>query len=160
MGYEISRRSALMLGAALAAIGAPRAVLAASRFWLVPPDQQLDVDTGSALPPTPQAEPDAPQILVESPKTGGDPIHAPVSIALKFVPAAGAAIDPAAFKVAARILGGWMDVTPEILKHAQVKASGVQVTGAMLPKGKHRIRLQIKDDKGRLGENVIGFEIA
>ncbi len=134
--------------------------LAAGSFWLVPPNQKLDDFHGSALPPAPQAEPDAPEIVVDSPKASTGPIQAPVSIALKFVPATGAAIDPAAFKVAVRILGGWMDVTSEIRKRAQVKASGVQVAGAMLPKGKHRIRLQIKDDKGRLGEDIIAFEIA
>ncbi len=160
MKQAISRRDTLALGGALLVTVAPGASLAAASFWLVPPDQQLDIDSGSALPPAPQAEVDAPQILVESPKAGAEPIHSPVSIAVKFVPAAGAAIDPAAFKVAARIMGGWMDVTSEILKRAQVKASGVQVSGAMLPKGKHHIRMQIKDDKGRLGESVIGFEIA
>ncbi len=158
MNQEISRRVAL--GAALVAIAAPGTTLAAGSFWLVPSNQKLDPANGAPLPPAPQAEPDSPEIEVESPKANGGPIHAPVSIALKFVPAAGATIDPAAFKVAVRILGGWMDVTSEIRKRAQVKASGVQVAGAMLPKGKHRIRLQIKDDKGRQGESVIAFEIA
>jgi hypothetical protein len=40
-----------------------------------------------------------------------------------------------------------------------VTASGIKVTEARLPKGKHRIQLSIEDTNGRVGSRWIEFEV-
>ncbi len=157
----LSRRGAVRLGlGGVSAIAfATEAMADASRFWLLPKDQLLDADAAQEAPAAAPVDPNAPQIIVVSPAAADAALRSPLNVSIRFQPAPGASINPATFKVQARVLGGWFDVTGEIRRHAQVDTRGVEAAGAMLPRGEHRIRVQIADTSGRLGAAEIAFKI-
>lgn len=132
-------------------------------FWLVPSDAALDPDAlvpGPSLGPSRgvMAGPPGPQIVVETPKLVGDVLHSPIDIRVKFVPLR-APVAPDSLRVYVRLLVGWIDVTSEIRKHATISASGVTVAGAQLPKGDHRIRVQISDTAGGASSSEAAFKV-
>jgi hypothetical protein len=155
----LNRRAVLGGCTAALAVAAPGLTWGKATFWLLPRRQRLDsapVLSGRALT---LSDPAAPQIVIDSPHPDAGPLKAPLDIIVRFVSPSGAVIDPTSFKVEARVFGGWFDVTREIRKHARVKPDGVAATGAMLPAGDHRIRLQIKDGQNRLGQAEIAFKV-
>lgn len=158
----ISRRELLIVSTAAACL--PAAAGAQDKeFWLVPADAKLDPEALSEAPPSAahrarQNAPPGPQILVEAPRLAGDVLHSPIDIRVKFLPARGA-VAPESLRVSVRLLVGWIDVTSEIRKHATITASGVSVAGAQLPKGDHRIRVEISDTTGGKSSSEAAFKI-
>ena len=49
--------------------------------------------------------------------------------------------------------------TRRILTHARPTASGVFVEDAELPRGRHRVTIQIADNVGRVGSNSFDFNV-
>lgn len=141
---------------ALVILFAPPQVLA-EPFWLVTPEEMLKSNSvkrpfyPKAIPPL-----DAPVIDVITPKLDGS-IASPTPILLKFVPKAPANVKPDSFKA---YYGTFqVDITNRLLGVAQVTAQGINLKEAALPKGSHKITLNVQDSEGRVGSKTIEFEI-
>ena len=142
--------------AALVILLAPLQVLA-EPLWLVTPEEMLKSNSAKPLfyprvvPPL-----DAPVIDVITPKLDGS-IASPTPILLKFVPKAPANVKPDSFKA---YYGTFqIDITNRLLGVAQVTAQGINLKEAALPKGSHKITLNVQDSEGRVGSKIIEFEI-
>ena len=98
----------------------------------------------------------APTIRIEEPDTT-KPIKSPVKIHLRFHAAANARIEVNTFRVRYGFLG--IDITSRILAHARPTRSGVFVENAELPRGQHRVTVQIADDMGRVGVQSFDFRV-
>ncbi len=108
------------------------------------------------LIPKTVSSPDAPKIELLAPKLDAS-ISSPTPIQLKFSPKSPATVNTDSFKV---LYGTFqIDITNRILKVAQVSPSGIDVKEASLPRGNHRLILNIQDSEGRLASRVIEFEI-
>jgi hypothetical protein len=129
----------------------------AEPLWLVTPDEMLK--SNSVKPPFyPRVVPslDAPVIDVITPKLDGS-IASPTPILLKFVPKAPANVKPDSFKA---YYGTFqIDITNRLLGVAQVTAQGINLKEAALPKGSHKLTLNVQDSEGRVGSKTIEFEI-
>ena len=147
-------RSGLL--AVLVILLAPLHVLA-EPLWLVTPDEMLK-SNGAKPPFYPKVVPplDAPVIDVITPKLDGS-ITSPTPILLKFVPKAPANVKPDSFKA---YYGTFqIDITNRLLGVAQVTAQGINLKEATLPKGSHKITLNVQDSEGRVGSKTIEFDI-
>jgi hypothetical protein len=100
--------------------------------------------------------PDAPRINLLAPDLAG-PISSPTRIQLKFEPTPPAAIRPESFRVRYGALR--LDITARITAVSKVAPEGIDVAEAALPKGSHRLFLEIQDSLGRTGERVLQFVV-
>jgi hypothetical protein len=147
-------RSTLL--AALVILFLPLQALAET-LWLVTPEEMLKSNSVKR-PLYPKVVPplDAPVIDVITPKLDSF-IASPTPILLKFVPKAPANVRPDSFKA---YYGTFqIDITNRLLGVAQVTAQGINLKEAALPKGSHKITLNVQDSEGRVGSKIIEFEI-
>lgn len=103
----------------------------------------------------------APEIIIVNPGVTGDELEelvSPIDFITKFQPQEGAEIDLDSIEVHYKWLG-WKDVTDRILEHATVSAEGIEAIGAEIPKGKHKMRLTVKDTLGRESRERISFRV-
>jgi hypothetical protein len=129
----------------------------AEPLWLVTPEEMLKSNSVKR-PLYPKVVPplDAPVIDVITPKLDSF-IASPTPILLKFVPKAPANVRPDSFKA---YYGTFqIDITNRLLGVAQVTAQGINLKEAALPKGSHKITLNVQDSEGRVGSKIIEFEI-
>jgi len=129
----------------------------AETLWLVTPEEMLKSNSVKR-PLYPKVVPplDAPVIDVITPKLDSF-IASPTPILLKFVPKAPANVKPDSFKA---YYGTFqIDITNRLLGVAQVTAQGINLKEAALPKGSHKITLNVQDSEGRVGSKIIEFEI-
>jgi hypothetical protein len=129
----------------------------AEPLWLVTPEEMLKSNSVKR-PLYPKVVPplDAPVIDVITPKLDSF-IASPTPILLKFVPKAPANVRPDSFKA---YYGTFqVDITNRVLGVAQVTAQGINLKEAALPKGSHKITLNVQDSEGRVGSKTIEFEI-
>jgi hypothetical protein len=98
----------------------------------------------------------APNIRIEEPDITR-PIRSPVNIRVRFQPAANATIAVNSLRVRYGFLG--IDITRRILAHSRPTPSGVFVEDADLPRGRHRVTIQIADNMGRVGTKSFDFNI-
>lgn len=100
--------------------------------------------------------PGAPAIKLLVPDTAAN-VTSPTRIELRFEAGPQANIRPETFKV---LYGAFkLDITKRITARSQVNAQGIQVTEAHLPKGSHRLFVEIQDSAGRVGERMISFVV-
>jgi hypothetical protein len=104
-------------------------------------------------PPSPSG---APTITIEDPDVAR-PVRSPVNIRIRFQPAANARIAVNSLRVRYGALG--IDITRRILAHARPTQSGVFVEDAELPRGRHRVTIQIADNMGRVGSKSFDFNV-
>jgi hypothetical protein len=103
----------------------------------------------------------APSIIVIQPGAAGEGVEellSPIDFIMTFEPQGEAKIDLDSLKVQYKFLG-WKDVTKRILKHAEISEEGLQALGADIPKGKHKMRLVIRDTMGREARARITFRV-
>jgi hypothetical protein len=101
-------------------------------------------------------EKDAPSIQVINPKISST-VTSPTPVEIKFLTADQSVVKPETFRV---LYGAFqIDITKRILNVAKVTSDGVSVQAARLPSGKHRLILNVEDSQGRLGTQVIEFEV-
>lgn len=104
------------------------------------------------------ADLNAPTITVVNPSSGA-PIKPPVDIDLRFKAAAGASVNVASL----RILYGFLklDITQRILQApgVQVTTSGLTAKGARLPSGSHKLVIEVADNLGRAGRQLLEFSV-
>ena len=98
----------------------------------------------------------APTIRIEEPYITR-PVRSPVNIRIGFQAAANARIAVNSLRVRYGRLG--IDITRRILAHARPTPSGVFVEDAELPRGRHRVTIQIADNMGRVGSKSFDFNI-
>lgn len=130
---------------------------AAQAHWLVSEAEAL----ASQAAPAPLGvravpAPDAPRINLLAPSLAGA-VPSPTRIQLRFEPVAPASIRPESFKV--RYGAFKLDITGRITAASRVTAEGIDVAEAQLPRGTHRLFIEIQDSMGRSGERQVQFVV-
>lgn len=97
-----------------------------------------------------------PSIDILQPAPGEQKVKAPFAIQLRFR-SSDSSIVPDSFKVLYGALR--LDITDRIRKYAQPSAEGISIDKANIPPGKHRITVQVADDKQRVAEREIRIEV-
>jgi hypothetical protein len=97
-----------------------------------------------------------PTIRIEEPDITR-PIRLPANIRIRFQAAGDARIEVSTLRVRYGFLG--IDITRRILAHARPNPSGVFVEDAELPRGRHRVTIQIADTMGRSGTQSFDFNV-
>jgi hypothetical protein len=100
--------------------------------------------------------PGAPTISIETPDITR-PVRSPVNIRIAFQAAANARIAVNSLRVRYGFLG--IDITRRILAHARPTPTGVFVEDAELPRGRHKVTIQIADNMGRVGAKSFDFNV-
>ena len=98
----------------------------------------------------------APVIRLVAPDTAAT-VNSPTRIELRFEAGPQASIRPETFKVYYGALK--LDITSRITAQSPVNAQGVAVPEAHLPKGSHRLVLEIQDSAGRIGSRLLSFVV-
>ena len=80
--------------------------------------------------------------------SGGEQVHSPMHLKLKFEPYGGAKIDPDSVKVT-YLRTPNVDLTPRVKSFVQ--PTGIDMPDVELPAGEHMVRVDIKDSDGRIG---------
>lgn len=132
----------------------------APKDWLISPAEALAYqgEGGFNEQPALRARSVVPQIDIIKPEPAADlKVKAPFAIAVLFKSQSDAAIDPGTFKV----MYGAMkfDITSRITKFVKVTAAGFSLDNAQIPVGKHRLTLQVQDEKQRLAERELRIEV-
>ena len=132
----------------------------AQDLWLVNPEeaQKFEGEAGFLAPPGLRARAVMPLIDILQPESMPDgKLKAPFAIAVAFRPQNDAPIDVGSFKV---LYGGLkFDITSRLAQYTQINADGFKLDKANIPKGKHRLTLQIQDVKQRLAERELRIEV-
>ena len=87
------------------------------------------------------------------------PLAAPINIEIRFHPDGNAQVDVSTFRVLYGMLR--LDVTRKLLSApgVVVSATGIHVSGAQLPKGKHRFLIEIADRAGHIGRRLLEVSV-
>jgi hypothetical protein len=128
--------------------------------WLVSPAeaQAFKGEDGFNEPPALRARALVPLIDIVKPEPVTDlKVKAPFPITVLFKGQSDAAIDPSTFKVMYGSLK--FDITSRITKFVKVTAAGFSMDNAQIPPGKHRLTLQVQDDKQRVAERELRVEV-
>ena len=133
---------------------------AASTDWLISPAEALSYqgEGGFNEQPALRARAVMPQIDILKPEPVADlKVKAPFAIAVLFKAQSDAAIDPSTFKVMYGALK--FDITSRITKFVKVSPTGFSLDNAQIPVGKHRLTLQVQDEKQRVAERELRVEV-
>lgn len=128
--------------------------------WLISPAEALSFqgEGGFNEQPALRARAVVPQIDIVKPEPVADlKVKAPFSIAVLFKAQGDAAIDPSTFKVMYGALK--FDITSRITKFVKVTPSGFSLDNAQIPAGKHRLTMQVQDEKQRVAERELRVEV-
>jgi hypothetical protein len=136
------------------------AVATVPEGWLVSPAEALAYQglQGFEEPPMLRAKAVAPVIDILKPQPNADlKVKAPFAIEVQFKSQPDAGIVPSSFRVFYGALK--IDITNRITKYVKVSEQGFNLENAQIPVGKHRLTLQVQDDKQRLAERELRFEV-
>lgn len=128
--------------------------------WLISPAEALSYqgEGGFNEPPALSARTLTPQINIIKPEPAADlKVKAPFAITVVFKGQSDAAIDPNSFKVMYGALK--LDITSRITKFVKVTPAGFSLDNAQIPVGKHRLILQVQDEKQRMAERELRVEV-
>ena len=131
-----------------------------SQAWLITPAEavQFKGEEGFNEPPALRPRAASPLINILKPETSpGLKVKAPFAITVQFVGQADAPIDPTTFQVFYGALK--IDITERITKYVKVTKEGFSLDNAQIPAGKHRLTLQVKDEKQRMAERELRVEV-
>ena len=135
-------------------------MLAAPQGWLVSPAEAIEFkgEDGFNEPPALRARATAPLIDVLKPEPVADlKVKAPFAITVLFKNQPDAQIDPSTFKV---MYGAFkINITDSITKFVKVTKDGFSLENAQIPVGKHRLTLQVQDEKQRVAERELRLEV-
>jgi len=110
-------------------------------------ERQAEAHPTRAMPAPPRGlSPGAPLIEIRQP-TQLDGVKAPFTIQLGFKVSDGAEVDLKSFRVLYGLLK--LDITNRLLEKARLSTEGLMLTDAAIPSGSHRLRIELKDNKGR-----------
>jgi hypothetical protein len=136
------------------------AVADAPDGWLVSPAeaQAFEGRQGFDEPPALRPKGIVPGIDILKPEPAPDlKVKAPFAIAVQFKGQPDALIVPGSFKVLYGALK--IDITSRITKFVKVTEQGFTLDNAQIPVGKHRLTLQVQDEKQRQAERELRFEV-
>ena len=120
-------------------------------------DHQAEAAQGPVTRPQAKAfQPNAPQIEVRQPHRL-EGVKAPFAIQLSFRSGDGAELDLKSFKVLYGFLK--LDITSRLLEKAKLSTEGLMLEDAAIPSGQHRLRVLLKDSKGREGELDVTLKV-
>lgn len=149
-----------MLKLGLTRVAAALALVAAGpaqASWLV---TEQEAHVSRATPAMPEAKaapvPGAPRIVLLSPDVAAA-VASPTRIQLRFESLGEAQIRPETFKVRYGTLR--LDITQRITAVSAITPQGIDVSEAKLPKGSHRLFMEIQDSAGRTGERAVSFVV-
>ncbi|MCJ0764603.1 hypothetical protein [Variovorax terrae] len=128
--------------------------------WLVSPAEAREFrgEDGFNEPPALRPRAVVPQIDILKPEPAPDlKVKAPFPITVQFKAQNDAAIDPATFKVMYGALK--IDITSRITKYVKVSPEGFSLENAQIPAGRHRLTLQVQDEKQRVAERELRVEV-
>jgi hypothetical protein len=128
--------------------------------WLVSPmeAQEFKGEDGFNEQPALRARAVVPLIDIVKPEPVADlKVKAPFAISVLFKGQSDAAIDPTTFKVMYGALK--IDITSRITKFVTVTKEGFSLEDAKIPAGKHRLTLQVMDEKQRVAERELRVEV-
>ena len=152
---RVTRRALTVCLAVAALAGAASAI--AQTSWLVTPEE-ASASRASPMPLVPRttAAPGSPRINLLTPALPGT-VNSPTRIQVRFETTLPATIKPESFKV---MYGAFkLDITGRITSSSKVTAQGIDVPEAALPKGSHRLWLEIQDSAGRQGMRQVDFVV-
>jgi hypothetical protein len=128
--------------------------------WLITPSEAIEFKGEEGFYEEAALRPRAlvPLIDILKPQPGADlKVKAPFAIVVQFKGQADSPIDPSTFKV---MYGAFkIDITSRITKFVKVTAEGFSLDNAPIPVGKHRLTLQVQDDKQRVAERELRVEV-
>jgi hypothetical protein len=115
-------------------------------------------EDGFNEPPALRPRAAVPQIEIVKPELASDlRVKAPFAIAVMFRSQADSAIDPRTFKV---MYGAFkIDITQRVTAFVKVTKDGFNLDSANIPAGRHRLTLQVMDEKQRLAERELRLEV-
>ena len=157
--FRFRQASRLNLQAVIVAVTTLLASPAVHAQWLVTPEEaQASQAAPQALAPrtAPAVTPGAPRVNLLAPNLSNT-VPSPTRIQVRFEPTAPASIKTETFKV--RYGAFKLDITGRITAASKVTAEGIDVAEAALPKGSHRLFIEIQDSMGRVGERVVAFVV-
>ena len=99
----------------------------------------------------------APKVLVIAPAPDAGVVRSPLDLVLKFETHGGAVIEPQSVKVT-YLKKPAINLTQRIGK--LIKATGIEVNSAQTPPGTHYIRVEVKDNAGRIGSTTFALAVA
>jgi hypothetical protein len=128
--------------------------------WLVTPSEAVEFRGEEGFYEEPTLRPRAlvPLIEILKPEPTADlKVKAPFAIAVQFRGQADSPIDPATFRV---MYGAFkIDITGRITKYVTVTKDGFSLENAQIPVGKHRLTMQVQDEKQRVAERELRVEV-
>ena len=128
--------------------------------WLVTPAEAREFKGEEGFYEQPALRPRAlmPQIDILKPDAMADmKVKAPFAISVLFKGQSDAPIDPSTFKV---LYGTFkIDITSRITKFVKVTKEGFALESAQIPAGKHRMTMQVMDEKQRVAERELRVEV-
>jgi len=151
-----------VIAAAAATLAAPR-LLAEPGFTLVTrslaaAEQRYELEHGDTASDVARTRSLFPSIRILSPLAQGGETTSPLRIELVFETSGDARIVPSTFKVLYGFLK--IDLTDSVRQNASVNEKGLLAEKAAVPKGKHRLFLQVSDDKGRTTEQELKVTVS
>ncbi len=142
------------------AAGAAPALASAPAGWLVTAEEarRFRGEEGFHEPPALRARALVPQIDIVKPELASNlKVKAPFPIAVMFRSQADAAVDPRTFKVMYGALK--IDITNRLTGFVKVTQDGFTLDNANIPPGRHRLTLQVMDEKQRVAERELRLEV-
>jgi hypothetical protein len=97
-----------------------------------------------------------PIIVVVSPAPGAGLVHSPLDLRLEFRAYGGSQIDPDSV-VVTYLKDPAIDITQRITRF--ISTSGILITQADVPPGRHEFWVQVRDKDGRLGGGEVSFQV-
>jgi hypothetical protein len=97
-----------------------------------------------------------PIIVVVSPAPGAGLVHSPLDLKLEFRAYGGSQIDPDSV-VVTYLKDPAIDITQRITRF--ISTSGIVITQADVPPGRHEFWVQVRDKDGRLGGGEVSFQV-
>jgi hypothetical protein len=128
--------------------------------WLVSSAEAIQFRGEDGFNEQPALRPRAvvPLIDILKPEPATDlKVKAPFPISVLFKGQADSPIDPTTFKVMYGALK--IDITSRITQFVTVTKDGFSLDNAQIPVGKHRLTLQVLDDKMRVAERELRLEV-
>lgn len=100
---------------------------------------------------------DGPAIQVAAPQ--GFSLASPVDFDIQVQPRGGVPVDMSSIKIEYKMGPAWINMTRTIMKYASVKGSRLYARGAELPKGRHALRVSVKDAQQRVTQATVSFTV-
>jgi len=131
--------------------------VASAPILLVTQDEMLESNSENLLFISKVASPpNAPVIDILVPKLDA-PVASPTSISLRFTSRDPSKVKADTFKV---YYGTFqIDITNRLLGVAQVTEQGMSLKEVALPKGNHKILINVEDSEGRVGSRFVELEV-